>query len=368
VDFLPADPVAAEAPTAQPTAHAAPVDLTLPPPTTLHAASAAAEHVESTSLAPVPLRRFVAPGAIVAAVAVMLIWHPWRARPAQDPATAAASQAPVGSGLVPATTSQPAAAQAQKPGSVAAPGTQPSGAAPSAASTDSGRAKEEVIAAVRPSFRDQVDLSAAEVSITPQTGVPTGPVASVADLARGYVAAEQQALGDLQARLDGIGFQNLLTPARIGTASGATEAGVAWASGADALRRYRGRIGQIERAYGDSVLASQRAQKWSGEEMRTWATRDNQSESGDAAQVTELMVRQVADCLQLLADQAGQYEIKASGIAFKDPAAAARYQTIRTWVEQRAQTWSATPQSARPESVNALLRALGDRLPPVRAQ
>jgi len=119
----------------------------------------------------------------------------------------------------------------------------------------------------------------------------------------------------------------------------------------------------MEKAYEDSVLTSQRAKRWSSEEMRAWAGHQSQAEPVETSQLIDLMFSQVSEGLDLLAALDGQYQIKGGVITFKNPTSGTRYMSIRTWVDQRMQAWSGTPESARAYSVSAILRALGDGLP-----
>jgi gentisate 1,2-dioxygenase len=97
--------------------------------------------------------------------------------------------------------------------------------------------------------------------------------------------------------------------------------------------------------------------------MRAWAGHQGQAEPVETSQLIDLMFSQVGEGLDLLAALDGQYEIKGGVIVFKNPASGTRYTSIRSWVDQRMQAWAGTPESARPYSVSAILRALGEGLP-----
>jgi len=207
-----------------------------------------------------------------------------------------------------------------------------------------------------------LDLGTAPGGSTVATPSAVAPSA----LARNIAAAERTAQQDLAARLGSAGFRGVLVPARLGTAEGVAQAKASWSQGAEALRQYRARIGRIEKAYEDSALASQRAERWPASELRAWAAHPSVAEPGETSQVADLMVSQVSEALDLLAGAAGQYEIRNGAISFRSPATAVRYTAIRTWVEQKTANWNATPEGARPYTISALLRALGDGLPPAR--
>lgn len=320
----------------------------------------------------------------VLATGVLLAWKPWAKAPATDVTSLAATLPPGGEAqpTAPAPTRvvpdanapsfgstapsvpapKPAPSQATTPAPV-----QPAPAATTAAPKDSAK-DEEIIAVTKPVLAPMtlnaptLDLGAAPGSSTSAAPSAVAPSA----LARNIAAAERTAQQDLAARLGSAGFRAVLAPARLGTADGVAQAKASWSQGAEALRQYRARIGRIEKAYEDSALASQRAERWPASELRAWAAHPSVAEPGETSQVADLMVSQVSEALDLLAGAAGQYEIRNGAISFRSPATAVRYTAIRTWVEQKTANWNATPEGARPHTITALLRALGDGLPPSR--
>lgn len=240
------------------------------------------------------------------------------------------------------------------------------GAGDSAALADSAEvaAAEEIIATSRPEFSTPTEMATPD--LTPGVGTePTPAPAPVApmELVRRLESAERQAHQDLVARL--IGFRNVLGSYRLDTRGGITQVRGVWNNGADAIRQYRARIGRLEQAYEDSVLASQRSQRWSGEEMRRWATRRSLAEPAETSQLADLMFSQVGEALDILAAMEGQYEVKGNIIRFHNPASGSRFVMVRTWVEQRMGNWATTPESARPFTISAILQALGEGLPSV---
>jgi len=322
----------------------------------------------------------------VLATGALLVWKPWAASaaPATDVASLGATLPPGGEAepAAPAPTRvvpdanapsfgstapsvpapKPAPSQATPPAPV-----QPAPAAATSAPKDSAK-DEEIIAVAKPVLAPMtlntptLDLGAAPGSSTSAAPSAVAPSA----LARNIAAAERTAQQDLAARLGSAGFRAVLAPARLGTADGVAQAKASWSQGAEALRQYRARIGRIEKAYEDSALASQRAERWPASELRAWAAHPSVAEPGETSQVADLMVSQVSEALDLLAGAAGQYEIRSGAISFRSPATAVRYTAIRTWVEQKTANWNATPEGARPHTITALLRALGDGLPPTR--
>jgi hypothetical protein len=293
---------------------------------------------------------------LVLGVAIAL-WRPWSRAPdaglSGQPATSTASE-PVGTGGSALSGANPALFGG-RPRDSALP-----------AQTDSviEPAKETVLAAERPDFRADVDVGAAGLSL--DGDLPAGLAGAVSvvapsELARRLTQAERQAQQELAGKLGG--FRSLLALERIGTAEGAGRARATWLSGADALRQYRARIARLEQAYEDSVLTAQRAQRWPAEELRAWTARQSLAEPAEVAQLAELMVSQVSEGLELLAASEGKYQIKGDRIAFTTAAALPRYLSIRSWVEQRSGTWQGTPENARPHTLNAMLRALGEGFP-----
>jgi hypothetical protein len=223
---------------------------------------------------------------------------------------------------------------------------------------------DEIIAAARPNFRADVEVPSSDLGLGTdiRAGGAGAEIVAPTELTRRLETAEKLAQLELGTKLGG--FRALFAPNRLASAEGVASARNAWTAGAEVLRQYRARIARMEKAYEDSVLTAQRAQRWSSEEMRAWAGHQSQAEAVETSQLNDLMFSQVSEGLNLLAALDGQYEIKGGVIIFKNPSSGTRYTSIRTWVDQRMQVWSGTPESARPYSVSAVLRGLGDGLPP----
>ena len=314
---------------------------------------------------------------IVAALAVsggLLAWHPWSGGSATT--AVAAESVPATTGAVtsesPATANTTNATPVTGAPVVPAPGKPTTPVVPPATALQSDtlitQAQEEtVIAAVKPNFSGVVDLGGADLALGGDIRVPsTATAISPAELTRRLESSERQAEQELQSRLAAAGFRGVFAGNRLATSEGVAGARTAWAAGADALRQFRARIARLEQAYADSVLSSQRAQKWTSGEMQSFASHQSPAEPADVAQLSDLMVSQVGEALEILAALDGQYEYKSGVITFRTPASATRFTGIRGWVDQRMQTWQAIPEGARPRSISAILRALGDGLPNVR--
>jgi hypothetical protein len=229
---------------------------------------------------------------------------------------------------------------------------------------DSPAAGGEDVIAAQPSLQTDVPVPATDLQLVSDLApAPTSTAPTPSELARNLEAAEKQAQQELFARLGG--FKGLLGPVRLSSSESAAQAQSAWNNGADALRQYRAKIARLEQAYEDSALASQRTQRWTGDAMRGWATRQSLAEPGETSQMVELMLTQVNAGLGLLAGLDGQYEVHDGKIRFRNPDSGSRYLSIRTWVEQRTESWSSTPEGARPYTVTLILRALGDGFPPM---
>ena len=224
---------------------------------------------------------------------------------------------------------------------------------------------DQIEAAVAPGFQSEsIDISSAKVDLSSSTSASSSAIAP-SELSRRYAAATAQTKQEFLAKVVSSGFIRIFSTQRLATTDGISGAQAAWSGGAEAVRQYRARIAKLESIYGDSVVSSQRSQRWPPEEMRAWASHASLAESSDAVQVADLMFRQVGDMLALLQAQQGQYEVKGGGFAFKDPAVAQRYNSTRIWVAQRAESWASTPESARPLTISQILKALGDGLPAV---
>lgn len=303
-------------------------------------------------------------GALVLALGMTIaLWRPWSRAGARDDGlapTAAEGANPAGAAGL---TGLAAALPGGQPPAVGGP---TDSSLPPRPDSVIEPARETVLAASTPDFQASVDVGSAGIAF--DTDLPATPAARAAaspsELARRLVQAERQAQQELGARL-GV-FRALLSPERIGTAEGAGRARAAWLAGAEAIRQYRARIARLEQSYEDSVLTAQRLQRWPAEELRLWTARQGLAEPAEVAQLAELMISQVSEGLELLAASDGKYEVKGDRITFSNATSVPRYLSIRAWVEQRTSEWRATPENARPYTLNAMLRALGDGFPAVQ--
>ncbi|HEY7683467.1 MAG TPA: hypothetical protein VH879_12560 [Gemmatimonadales bacterium] len=310
--------------------------------------------------------------ALMLAAGALLVWQPWGVRAsgtafattrsvvtvptAETPVVPSAEPVPV-----PATESAPVPAPAvpSRPG--LAPLIIPKPTQVTARPDSAGMTTdEEIVPAARPDFGSTVPIPSSDLAADLEPTSRT-PVVAPSEFTRRLEAAEKQAQLDLAGRLTG--FRAVITPARLATAASVALVRAQWNGGAEAIRQYRDRIGRLEQAYQDSVLGSQRAQRWPSEEIRAWTAHQSRAEATEAAQLSDLMFAQVNEGLDLLAALDNQYEITGDVIRFRNPASVARYASIRSWVEQRRQAWSAIPPSARPLSVNFIMQALGDGFP-----
>jgi hypothetical protein len=358
-----ADPVS---PRVSATVVAPAASLDIPGPALLESEPLPAIHVSRPRRAP---RTGLAIGtglAVTIAGGALIAFHPWRG-PAPTTTDFRKEVAPTQvQGLPPfvgnAETTATVAA-AIKPG---APVRSP--AVPGVTQADSARPapSDEVIAA-RPRLQPDLPAPVTDLNLASDLGTgtttATATVMSPADLAKHLDAAERQARQDLAARL-GV-FKAVLNAQRLSGSDGVAQARSAWTAGAEAIRQYRARIARLERAYEDSVLASQRTSHWSPDDMRPWASHESLAEPGETSQMADLMLSQVSEGLGILASLDGSYDIQGGKIKFQNPTDASRYVSIRAWVEQRTQAWSATPEGARPYTIGLILRALGDGFPPV---
>jgi hypothetical protein len=311
--------------------------------------------------------------ALLVIVGGLLAWKPWKAGgdDTAPPPIAAQSAEPVTSDpdpsslITPASASTPPIGSLDGAGAAIPPATRP-GTGKEATEVPVDSAKPEVVVAARPDFGGGGVPVSGDISIGTDVGT-RGSANAVApsELVRRLAAAQKDAQLDLNGRLATLGFRGVINPARLGTPALVAAARTAWTGGVDAIRSYRARIARTEKAYEDSVLTSQRSQKWPGDEMRAWAGRQSLAEPSDASQLSDLMFTQVSEGLEILSSMPGDYTIKGDKISFKEAAGATRYASIRGWVEQRMATWASTPESARPYSVSATLRALGDGFPAV---
>ncbi len=389
----PVQPVAAQAapaPAPAPVAPApapAPVAAVIPPAPVVEDLDIPGEELVAAHAAPIeapaleaalPARpsapRSARKGMLVGAGAFIIVmgvavaaWKPWLRRAptpalAAQPAAESAAPAPVSGGPAPSESTPPVT---RGGAATPAPGGSTRPTETAAAREDSVKPpRDEIIAAARPTFQGGVDVNAASLSIGADIpGVPSTSPAPT-ELIRRLEQAERQAQRDLTARLGS--FRAVLSPELISNSDGAGRARSAWSGGAEAIRQYRARIARLEQAYQDSVLASQRAERWPTEELRAWSARTSAVEPAETTQLADLMIAQVNEGLDLLAGLGGGYSIKGARISFSNAGSAPRYLSIRSWVDQRMSAWRATPESARPLTLSLLLTALGDGFPAVQ--
>jgi hypothetical protein len=298
--------------------------------------------------------------AAMLAAGAFILWRPWgHSVSTGDVATTPAHSTENATVTVTEATTSPPPLAPTKPGQGDVTPAKP---VERAAPTDSA-SHDQVIAASPANFNSDVPVPAADLDLGAE--VATGPtVAAIApsELARRLELAEKQAQQELAGRLSS--FQNVLVASRLGSSEGVSQARIAWNNGAEAIRQYRAKVARLEQTCEDSVLASQRAKRWSAGEMRGWAVHQSLAEPTEVSQLADLMLSQVAEGFDILAALDGQYEVKDGTLRFKNPASGTRYLGIRTWVEQRMQSWNSTPEGARPATVTLILHALGDGFPP----
>jgi hypothetical protein len=179
-----------------------------------------------------------------------------------------------------------------------------------------------------------VNVPTAEINLgDPPTASPT--VSSPSELAGRITAAETEGRAELNRRLGA--FTDLFTPARLSTLDAVRSTRATWVSAGEAIRSYRATIARLESAYGDSLLQAQRAQRWPSSELQAWSARPGYTEPVEISQISDLMVDQVAEGLDLLAASSGQYQIRNGRIQFTSASDAARYSVIQSWVSNRRQ-------------------------------
>ena len=295
-------------------------------------------------------RAFLVGGAIAVVLvsAALLVWRPWNG----DSMEAIAAQTvPEAGATAPDTVLQEFAAAV-----VAAAASQPLAPVKPAAPVE-----PQVLPAVRPDIGAEMALPTPEVTFDDASRASAVVALSPSELAHRVSAAEAQARAELDRKLGG--STDLFTAARLTTLDGVRGSRASWVASGDAIRSYRATIARLESAYGDSLLQSQRAQKWPASEMRAWSARPSYAEPAEVSQIADLMVDQVSEGLDLLAATSGQYQIKNGRIQFTAASNAARYGVIQNWVSNRRQQWSAMPVSTRPATITLLLKALGEGLP-----
>jgi len=312
----------------------------------------------------------------LALLGVVAFWKPWASNgsnpapttvaTAAEPSTGAttASGKPANGSQLVQTANAQSTSNTGKPAATAQQNPATGAEKPVPAPVDSGQS-EQIVAAVRPDFRSaKLDMSAPDVEVAAITSSGSG--VSPSELTRRYGAVATSAREDLYSKLMAAGFIRIFSASRLSTSEGITDAASAWKGGSEAIAQYRTKITRIEKAYDDSVLASQRSGKWPPNELRAWAGRQSYVEPTDLTQASDLMFKQVSDLLALLDKEQGQFEVKGGAFAFKDLNAKQEYNAKRIWIAQRMESWSSTPESARPLTVTQILKALGDGLPGVQ--
>ncbi|MEP6572434.1 MAG: hypothetical protein ABJD11_07045, partial [Gemmatimonadota bacterium] len=323
--------------------------------------------------------------AVLALGVGILVWRPWvlglsaETGAANEPVAAVSHPTFAGMASAPPASMQSVAPGAVRPGAPAsqipassqAAGTIPSTpAAPLArpavlpahppvetVAADSARSEPIIPSAVK------VDLPTGGVipgmSADIGRSATTGPTIAPSVLAKHYAAAYADAIDELDGKIDQLGFSKLFQTDHLASESGVSSERHVLSSASSAIRAYRARSTEIEQAYQDTLMQSERRQKSSPDELRAWAAHASQRESQDAVQFTDLMISQVDSLFGLLSAQHGHYSVSGDNITFSDAQAGKQYQALRAWVNQRADAWAGTPESAMPASVKYVLRAIG---------
>ena len=172
-------------------------------------------------------------------------------------------------------------------------------------------------------------------------------------LAAHYAQAFDAARADLDKGFAVFGFSNVFGAARLSAGDGVPATRTAIGAVDGYLRNYRKRTEGIERTYRDSLDAATRQYGWSEKQLKQWE--GNSQLEGPEVQLlgTSLLGRMDA-LFDVLATQAGQYQINGGGITFSDPQAAREYGALRQQIVQLSSS-----RSAPGTSVAHLLRAIG---------
>jgi hypothetical protein len=186
----------------------------------------------------------------------------------------------------------------------------------------------------------------------------SGPTVSPTVLVSHYTAANAAAGSDLEDALNASNVTALFAKDRLSSADGIEKARHSIESSVSAIRQWRARTGNIERAYQDTLLQIQRNRKTSPEELRAWAGRSTQQEGKETAELVDLMLGQAENVFDLLSAQDGKYSFSGDAIKFNDGEASRRYGTLRIWLAQKSDAWAQTPESAIPVTLRHVLKAI----------
>ncbi|MEO8201477.1 MAG: hypothetical protein ABI679_13200, partial [Gemmatimonadota bacterium] len=138
-------------------------------------------------------------------------------------------------------------------------------------------------------------------------------------------------------------------------------------SAASALRQYRGQESRIEKAYQDTVGTGGRALNWTARDLGTWNTKPSQRETPETLRLTNLLLSQMDSVFSLLQDQDGKYQISGETISFSDGDAARQYGALRAWLNQQADSYGGSGETALPGTLRQAIKSIGNtRLPQER--
>lgn len=281
----------------------------------------------------------------------LVFWHPWSSRTVDQPTQTLAAAPTPRTDAFGGTSSVDTAA-------TPATGTQLTLDSATSASGDSAPAIVRV-AAPRISMKAPLPTDLSAMSLEPAANqIPA------ATLIQHYTTAYSDARGEMEIRMLQIGFTQLFLKSRLASVGSVQDTRRLIAGASSALRQYRSREQQIERAYQDSVGATGLKLGWTPHDLGVWNIRPSSRETAENARLTNLMLSQIDAVFALLQEQDGKYRLSGEAIVFESADAARQYGALRAWINQQADSYSGTGDAALPATLRQAIKGIGTTRPP----
>ena len=153
-----------------------------------------------------------------------------------------------------------------------------------------------------------------------------------------YDDAYHQARAEFEVSIRSLGFEDLFTPSRIGTADGLRTGRRLVAAVRNVVAVYRGEEVRIDQAFGTA--------------------NDSMRESYGTARSVDSLIAATDSIYALLQATDGRYRLRGDRIAFEDQRATAAYLGQAIWLEARLRDWNRNP-ARTPMTIRPIVGAVG---------
>jgi hypothetical protein len=182
---------------------------------------------------------------------------------------------------------------------------------------------------------------------------------SVDGLLAGYEAASTEAYTRLQAGIRVARLDRLFGAGRLTPGGGVPDTRLSLAGAANFIRVYRSEQAAIEKVYQDSMSMMTKRFRWKQKDVRPWYTRTIRKENPSLVLLSNSLLAGIDSILGVLDAHAGAYKIRASAIAFEDPAGTQAYAVLRKRIKEQVDAAIAAGGATSLGPTGLLLQAIG---------